>query len=87
MFVFIARHIIHVSQLTKSELHKASHYFDEENGLIRTSRKFVHLDKISVLTNVLQVRMVCRDLKKFGRSGKIKTSNVPPTGQKLDKIV
>ena len=38
-------------------------------GLIRTNRKLVYLDKIFVITNVLQVQMICRDLTNFGRIG------------------
>ena len=33
-----------------------------QNRSMRTGRKFVYLDKTSVITNVLQVRMVRRDV-------------------------
>ena len=35
------------------------------------SDKVVYLGKFSVNTNILQVRMVCRDLKNFGRSERV----------------
>ena len=40
-------------------------------GPFRTSDKIIYLDKFSVITNTLQVRMVCRDLTIFCRSGQI----------------
>ena len=45
------------------QLHLASESVNHNLGPIRTSTKFVYLDKIYVITNALQVRMVCRDLK------------------------
>ena len=51
-----------------------NHYLiasETDKGPIRTCEKVVCLDKISVTTNRLQVRMVCRDLTNFGRSGQI----------------
>ena len=47
------------------------------NGPIRTGRKFVYLDRIFVITNALQVRMICRDLTILAEADK--TSNAPPT--------
>ena len=38
---------------------------------IRTSDKSVYLDKFSVITNTLRMRMVCRNLTTFCRSGQI----------------
>ena len=35
------------------------------------SDKVVYLGKFSVNTNILQVRMVCRDLENFGRSKRV----------------
>ena len=35
------------------------------------SDKVVYLGKFSVNTNILQVRMVCRDLENFGRSERV----------------
>ena len=42
--------------------------FEIKGPAICTSKKFVYLVKIAVIANVLQVRMVCRDLTNFGRS-------------------
>ena len=51
-----------------------NHYLiasETDKGPIRTCEKVVCLDKISVTTNRLQVRIICRDLTNFGRSGQI----------------
>ena len=40
-----------------------------ELGLIRTNRKCLFIRQNSVITNVLLVRMVCRDLTNFGQFG------------------
>ena len=40
-------------------------------GRFRSSDKFVYLDKFSVITTILQGRMVCRDSINFGRSRQI----------------
>jgi len=49
-------------------LHSSSHL---HYGPIHNSKKVVHLDKFSVITDTLQVRMVCHDLTNFGRSRQI----------------
>ena len=52
-------------------LHRRSSSVCLEVGPFRISEKVVYFDKFSVITNILQVRMVFRDLKNFGRSGQI----------------
>ena len=51
--------------------------FPASLGPIRTSDKIVYLDKFSVITNTLHVRMVCGDLAISCRIGKI--LKAPPT--------
>ena len=43
-------------------------FFPRPTRSLGTSRKFVYLDKIFVITNALQVWMVCRDFTIFGWS-------------------
>ena len=52
---------------------------------IRTSRKFVYLDKIFVITNALQVRMVCHDLTKLQMYRRQNLSRVKIGQNRLNK--
>lgn len=51
-------------------------------GPFCTGEKVVHLGKFSVITNILQMQMVFRDLTNFGRSGQIykRTADKFPPG-------
>ena len=47
---------------------KLSFRLSISSGPFHTSDKIVYLDIFSVITNILQVRMVCRDSSNSGRS-------------------
>ena len=59
-------HCIGLARNTVDQFLQSSCCFVFKIGPIRPSRKFVFLDKIFVITNALQVRMVCRDVTIFG---------------------
>ena len=42
-----------------------------KKGPIGTSEKTVYLDQFSVITNALQIQMVCRDLTNFVQDGQM----------------
>ena len=55
--------------------------------VFRTSDKVIYLDKFSVITSILQVRMVCRDLTNFGWRGQMIPLTRTPANSRVYKSV